>query len=112
MRAVLPDMSLGLLTWHRFPIGHAVAAAAHLDVDVLAVHAGSLWHNAQNGPADIPAPESVVRSVHDAHRELLVWCPSERRARALAAAGVDAMVVDDVPRHLRNLERSPRRCSI
>jgi glycerophosphoryl diester phosphodiesterase len=105
MRAVLPDMSLGLLTWHRFPIGHAVAAAAHLDVDVLAVHAGSLWRNAETGRADVPALDSVVQSVHDANRELLVWCPSERRARALAAAGVDAMVVDDVPRLVRALGR-------
>lgn len=106
MRAALPGMALGLLTWHRFPIDHAVAAAAHLDVEVLAVHAGSLWRNAQAGKGGIPALESIVQSVHDAKRQLMVWCPSERRARALAAAGVDAMVVDDVPRHVRALTRS------
>jgi glycerophosphoryl diester phosphodiesterase len=109
MREALPDMALGLLTWFRFPIGHAVAAAAHLDVQVLAVHAGSLWKNAATGRADVPALETVVESVHAADRQLLVWCPSVRRARALAAAGVDAMVVDDVSRHLRALHRARRR---
>lgn len=108
MRAALPRLALGLLTWHRFPIGHAVAAAAHLDVDVLAVHAGSLWRNAETGRTDVPALNSIVRSVHDADRQLLVWCPSQRRARALASAGVDAMVVDDVPRHVRVLSGSHR----
>jgi glycerophosphoryl diester phosphodiesterase len=106
MRSVLPGMSLGLLTWHRFPIGHAVAAAAHLDVEVLAVHAGSLWRNAQTGRVAVPSLGGVVDAVHRADRQLLVWCPSERRARALAAAGVDAMVVDEVPRLVRALGRS------
>lgn len=105
MRAELPGLALGLLTWLRFPIGHAVAAAAHLDVQVLAVHAGSLWPTASNGDRDIPSLERVVSHVHDIDRELLVWCPPERRARALAAAGVDSLVVDNVPRTLRALSR-------
>jgi glycerophosphoryl diester phosphodiesterase len=109
MRQLLPGMALGFLTWLRFPIGHAVAAAAHLDVDVLAVHAGSLWTNAATNRVAVPPLRSIVKAVHDAERQLLVWCPSERRARALTAAGVDAMVVDDVPRHVRALARSRRR---
>jgi glycerophosphoryl diester phosphodiesterase len=101
MRAELPQLPLGLLTWLRFPIGHAVAAAAHLDIDVLAVHSGSLWQNAASGRRDIPPLQGVVQQVHDADRQLLVWCPSVRRARTLTAAGVDALVIDDVPRHVR-----------
>jgi glycerophosphoryl diester phosphodiesterase len=112
MREEAPGIALGLLTWLRFPIGHAVAAAAHLDVQVLAVHAGSLSRSAATGRAPVPPLGAVVAALHERRRQLLVWCPSARRARSLAAAGVDAMVVDDVPRHLRNLERSPRRCSI
>ncbi len=98
-------MPLGLLTWLRFPIGHAVAAAAHLDVQVLAVHAGSLWRNAVNGRNDVPSVERVVACVHDAERELLVWCPAERGARVLAAAGADALVLDKVSRHVPVLSR-------
>jgi glycerophosphoryl diester phosphodiesterase len=109
MRSELPGLALGLLTWIQFPIGHAVAAAAHLDVQVLAVHAGSLWRNSMTGRHDIPEPERVVAQVHDADRQLVVWCPSVRRARRLAAAGVDALVVDEVPRHVREVGGSPGR---
>lgn len=60
MRDELPTLPLGLLTWLRFPVGHAVAAAAHLDVQVLAIHAGSLWPNADTAPsADNPVPVDV-----------------------------------------------------
>jgi glycerophosphoryl diester phosphodiesterase len=108
MREAAPGLALGLLTWIRFPIGHAVSAAAHLDVQVLAAHAGSFWRNAATGRVAVPAVDGIVEAVHDSGRQLLVWCPSERRARSLAAAGVDAMVVDDVPRRLRAVERSTR----
>jgi glycerophosphoryl diester phosphodiesterase len=97
MRAESPSMPLGLTTWLRFPIGHAVAAAAHLDVQVLAVHAGSLWPNAATASVDIPSLQEVVESVHRSNRQLLVWGPTVDQSRHLAAASVDAMVVDDVP---------------
>ena len=42
VRSLAPDVALGLLTWLEFPVGLAVAAAAHLDVEFLAVHMGSL----------------------------------------------------------------------
>lgn len=108
MREVMPGLALGLLTWVRFPVAHAVAAAAHLDVQVLAVHVGSLWRNASSEWADTPSVERVLAHVHETRRQMLVWCPSERRARALARVGVDAMVVDDVPRHVAALGRTMR----
>lgn len=97
MRCLLPDLPLGLLTWLRFPVGQAVAAAAHLDVQILAVHAGSLWPSPVTPRSDIPALPRVVEQVHASRRQLMVWCPSARQARQLSAAGVDALVVDDVP---------------
>ncbi len=103
MRAESPGMPLGLTTWLRFPIGHAVAAAAHLDVQVLAVHAGSLWPNAVTASLDVPELHEVVDRVHSSRRQLLVWGPTLDQARHLASAGVDAMVVDDVPRHVAGL---------
>ncbi len=109
LRERIPQLALGLLTWIRFPVGVAVAAAAHLDVQTLAVHAGSLNPGRQTGLRDIPPLPDLVASVHAAKRELVIWCPPVRRVRALSAAGVDAMVVDDVARHLRELARgSPR----
>lgn len=103
LRERVPSLALGLLTWIRFPVGVAVAAAAHLDVQALAVHAGSLNKGLKSGPLDVPDLPELVESVHASHRDLVVWCPPVRRIRALAAAGVDAMVVDDVSRHLAKL---------
>ncbi|HJR37552.1 MAG TPA: glycerophosphodiester phosphodiesterase [Nocardioidaceae bacterium] len=108
MRVEMPSLALGLLTWFRFPIAHAVAAAAHLDVQVLAAHAGSLWANASSGWPGMPTPERLIDQVHGTQRQLLVWCPSTRRARMLARAGVDAMVVDDVPKHVEAAARVRR----
>lgn len=105
VRDTLPSMAIGLLTWKHFPVGHAVAAAAHLDVDVLAMHAGSLWPSTAHPSAGVPDLDLIVDQVHASNRQLLVWCPSERRARALARAGVDAMVVDEVPRQVNALRR-------
>lgn len=109
LRERVPSLALGLLTWVRFPVGLAVAAAAHLDVQTLAVHAGSLNRGLKSGPLDVPDLPELVASVHASQRELVVWCPPVRRVRALVSAGVDAMVVDDVSRHLAELARSGRR---
>ncbi|MGK5741358.1 glycerophosphodiester phosphodiesterase [Micromonospora sp. URMC 103] len=105
MREAVPDMALGLLTWKQFPIGHAVAAAAHLDVQVLAVHTSSLWRD-PSASATAPSIESVVERVHSSQRQVLVWCPDTREALDFAAAHVDALVVDDVPRHVQALSES------
>ena len=106
LRETVPSIALGLLTWIRFPVGLAVAAAAHLDVQLLAVHAGSLNPGLETGRLDVPELPDLVASVHAASRELVVWCPPVRRVRALVAAGVDAMVVDDVRRHVGELSRA------
>lgn len=103
IRETLPTLALGLLTWIRFPIHMAISAAAHLDVQVLAVHAGSLAAGSTTAKHDVPPVETVVEGVHAASRQIMVWCPSERRAGALARAGVDAIVVDDSPKHVRAL---------
>jgi glycerophosphoryl diester phosphodiesterase len=105
IREELPGMPLGWTTWLQFPIAHAVAGAAHLDVQMVAVHAGSLWPNAATPPADVPQLRQVVARVHDADRQLVVWCPTESQSQSCSAAGVDALVVDDVPRLVRTLSR-------
>jgi len=101
LREERPGLPLGLLTWTRFPVGLAVAAAAHLDVQVLAIHAGSLWPSSAATPADVPSLHEVVAHVHQAHRQLMVWCPNRVQTRELVAAGADALVVDNVPRKIR-----------
>jgi glycerophosphoryl diester phosphodiesterase len=97
LREAVPGLPLGLTTWLHYPVGHAVAAAAHLDVQVLALHAGSLWPNASADATQLRPLERVVKHVHESRRQLVVWCPTEEQGRLLLAAGADALVLDDVP---------------
>jgi glycerophosphoryl diester phosphodiesterase len=97
LRQEAPAVPLGLLTWYRFPLEMAVAASAHLDVEVLALQAGSLGVAARGRKRDRPSVERVLSLVHGCDRQLLIWCPGTELARFLLGAGTDAVVVDDVP---------------
>jgi glycerophosphoryl diester phosphodiesterase len=89
-----PDVPLGLLTWIRFPLRKAIAAAAHLGVDVVAPHVESFPLQPLPGERDAAR---AVRVAHESGLEVAVWCPQPDDAEALVAAGVDCLVVDDVP---------------
>ncbi|MFD2421390.1 glycerophosphodiester phosphodiesterase [Amycolatopsis pigmentata] len=96
-RRLAPGVPRGLLTWVGFPIGHAVAAAAHLDVQVLAPHWGSLRPN-EIEPKEVQRPlDYVIDLVHETGREFLAWCPKVEFAQRLLEAGVDALCVNNVP---------------
>lgn len=102
LRRRRPAVPLGLLTWHGFPAEHAVAAAAHLDVQVLALNVTSLWP--VNPPSGGVRPlDHVLSLLHRSGRELAVWCPQAARARELVDAGADALFLDDVPATVRAL---------
>lgn len=112
VRSSAPAVPLAWLTWRRFPLEAAVAGCGHLDVDVLAVHVGSLGRVVRGAAdeldvdVDVPAAERAVAMVHGAGREVMVWCPDPRRAQLLLDAGADAVVVDDVSRALGALHRA------
>jgi glycerophosphoryl diester phosphodiesterase len=101
VRPTAPRVSLTWLTWYRFPLEAALAGCAHMDVDVLGLQVGSLRADPFTGEVDRSAVVRVLSLVHRCGRELLVWCPEVGQARMLAEAGVDALVVDEVPRALR-----------
>jgi glycerophosphoryl diester phosphodiesterase len=103
MRTEAPDVPLALLTWHRFPIGMAAAACAHMDVEVLALHVGSLCTATRRRTVDRRVVDDLLAMLHRCGRQLLVWCPGIESVRLLVAAGTDAVVVDDVPNALAAL---------
>ncbi len=109
LRERVPDMPLGFTTWLHYPVGHAVAAAAHLDVELVAIHAGSLWPNKSAAATELRPLEQVVERVHQSSRQLMVWCPTTRQGQQLLAAGVDALILDDVPRRARALAAALQR---
>jgi glycerophosphoryl diester phosphodiesterase len=97
LRERVPAARLGLLTWIRFPVRIAVAAAARLGMDVVGLHVGSLGGIDEAGGGYILRPDApeVLDVAHAAGLEVLAWCPDPSAAAVLAAAGVDALVVDD-----------------
>jgi glycerophosphoryl diester phosphodiesterase len=97
LRARVPAVPLGLLTWFRFPLRIAVAAAARLGMDVLALQVGSLGAADADGRFVLrPDAPQALDAAHAAGMEVAVWCPEPAVAAVLADAGVDAVVVDDV----------------
>lgn len=91
----LPGVPLGLLTWLRYPLWNAVPAAAGLGMDVVAVHTGSC--GLDHPDTRLHPLAHYVDVAHKAGLEVVVWCPTPETAPAYAAAGFDAMVVNDIP---------------
>jgi glycerophosphoryl diester phosphodiesterase len=102
-RELAPDVPRGLLTWLHFPIDQAVAAAAHLDVQVLASHCGSLRPDTIEPEPSRRPLEYVVDIVHQSGREFLAWCPGQKFAEELVDAGADALCVNNVGKVLATL---------
>ncbi|MEP6760594.1 MAG: glycerophosphodiester phosphodiesterase [Sporichthyaceae bacterium] len=102
-RMLAPDVPTGLLTWLRFPIGQAVSAAAHLDVDFLAVHMGSVRPTPIEPEVQQRPLDYIVSLLHGADRQVMAWCPKLTELARVLGAGVDAVCVNDVPSVLRQL---------
>lgn len=97
VRDELPGLPVGLLSWLDFPLRIAVPMAARLGVDVVGLHHRSFAANpVEPGPVHRTAAHSV-EVAHRAGLEVLAWCPGPDEAPALVQAGVDAVVVNDVP---------------
>jgi glycerophosphoryl diester phosphodiesterase len=92
---------LGLLTWLRFPLWHAIPAAAGLGLQAVGLHTASF--GLDHPDTRLRPLEHSVDVAHKAGLEVLAWCPPAERARDYASAGVDALVVNDVPGVVRAL---------
>ncbi|MFB4313378.1 glycerophosphodiester phosphodiesterase [Actinomadura sp. 21ATH] len=105
LRDNLRGVPLGLLTWHRFPLWHGIPAAAGLGLQAVGVHTASCGFDQPD--TRLRPLEHCVDVAHKAGLELLAWCPPAERARDFAAAGVDALVVNDVPGVVAALTEDP-----
>jgi glycerophosphoryl diester phosphodiesterase len=92
-RERVPSVPTGLLTWMRFPLREAITAAVHLGCAVVAPHVESFLFPSRSERA----VATSVGVAHDAGLQVLAWCPMAEEQAALLAAGVDALVIDDVP---------------
>lgn len=100
VRESVPRVPIGLLTWLDFPLRIAVPMAARLGADVVGLHHRSFAANAvEPGPVHRGAARSI-EVAHQAGLEVLAWCPGAEEIPALVDAGVDGLVLNDVPRLL------------
>jgi glycerophosphoryl diester phosphodiesterase len=90
VRERAPELPLGLLTLKGMSLRHAVPAAAHLGVEVLAPELGALERE--------PQLARCIDVAHAAGLQVAAWCPRPAEADALVAAGVDCLIVDDFTR--------------
>jgi glycerophosphoryl diester phosphodiesterase len=105
LREQVPGLRIGLLSWVNFPLRIAVSSAAHLGFDVVGLHFRSFAANqAEPGPVHRSEARNV-EVAHGAGLDVLAWCPDEEALPALLSAGVDAVVVNDVPRLLPAVRR-------
>ncbi len=93
----VPEVARGWLSWLSFPLRKAIPAAVHLGLDVVSVH----WKSFAANTTD-PAPHhrETAYSVDIAHRaglQVVAWSPAVELGTELLAAGVDALIVDDIP---------------
>jgi glycerophosphoryl diester phosphodiesterase len=97
VQARAPGVPVGLLTWMGFPLRKAIPAAVHLGAQVVAVQVRSFrLDRDRRGPAE-REPSWSVRVAHEAGLQVIAWCPSPAEGDQLIAAGVDCLIVDDVP---------------
>lgn len=101
-----PAVPLGLITWTRFPLRKAIPAAVHMGARVVAVHFGSFPLGDSPLARLERSPAEAVEIAHRAGLEVVAWCPRPAEADALAAAGVDCLVVDGIAEALARV-RAP-----
>jgi glycerophosphoryl diester phosphodiesterase len=113
VRERAPDVSLGLLTWRRFPLRKAIPAAVHLGLQVVAPHIESFGLRQREPRLGERAIADSVRVAHQAGLQVVAWCPLPSERDVLLAAGVDCLIVDDVlappPAEPARRRRSARR---
>ncbi|QBI52462.1 glycerophosphodiester phosphodiesterase [Streptomonospora litoralis] len=97
LRENAPEVPLAWMPFVRNPLDQAVAGAAGLGCAIVAIDARSFG---LAGDPPRPGRREVAYTVDVAHRaglEVVSWCPDPVDAARFTDAGVDAVVVDDVP---------------
>lgn len=91
-----PGVPVGLLTWTRFPLRKAIPAAVHLGAQVVAPQFSSFPLAGAPAAEMERGLEHAIDVAHRAGLEVVAWCPRPPEEEALAAAGVDCIIVDEV----------------
>jgi len=87
--ALAGEVGLGLITSQTLPPEHGIAAAVNLGLDAACVYVGSLG-------LDGGGAARAIEVAHRAGLEVMTWTATPSEAVRAAAAGIDAVCVDDI----------------
>jgi len=91
------EVGLGLITSETLSADHGVAAAVNLGLDAACLYVGSLGLDGSDDGQDGRRAARAIEVAHLAGLEVMAWTATPSQAVRAAAAGVDAVCVDDVP---------------
>jgi glycerophosphoryl diester phosphodiesterase len=96
-RDAIGEAALGLIAGPGLPARHAIPAAANLGLDAVCLHTDVLHGRGQHSGPAVLSRKRIVQTAHQAGLEVLTWSPGPDDAVQLAADGVDAVCVNDIP---------------
>lgn len=106
VREGAPEVPTAWMPYVRNPADSAIPGAVGLGCPIVAVDARALGLSGEEpGPGRRPL-EYTIETAHRAGLEIMSWCPDPVDAARFAAAGMDAVVVDDVPGTVTALKES------
>lgn len=100
LRAVqeeVPEVPTAWMPYVRNPADTAIPGALGTGCPIVAVDARALGLSGEEPRPGRRPLEYTVETAHRAGLEIMSWCPGPADAARYAAAGMDAVVVDDVP---------------
>ncbi|WP_017603525.1 glycerophosphodiester phosphodiesterase [Nocardiopsis alkaliphila] len=102
-----PGVPTAWMPYVRNPADSAIPGAVGMGCPVVAVDARALGLNGEEARPGRRSLEYTVEVAHRAGLEIMSWCPGPMDVARFAAAGMDAVVVDDVPGAVAALKDPP-----
>ena len=102
-----PGVPTAWMPYVRNPADSAIPGAVGMGCPVVAVDARALGSNGEEPRPGRRSLEYTVEVAHRAGLEIVSWCPDPVDVARFAAAGMDAVVVDDVPGAVTALKNPP-----
>lgn len=99
-----PEVPTAWMPFVRNPLDQAVAGAAGFGCEAVAIDVRSFNLGGENPRPGLRSVEYTVDLAHRASLQVVCWCPDPVDSVRFAEAGVDALVVDDVPGVVKALQ--------
>lgn len=95
--ALAGEAALGLITSENLSADQCVAAAANLGLDAACVYTATLHLDRDEDGRVRGSAAHTIELAHQAGLEVMTWTATPAQSVRAAAAGIDAVCVDDIP---------------